>query len=71
VTKAEALAALAEADAEAAAAEAVAAEKFSARRAAVRAAFEAGSTAPEVGAVLSVSPQRVYQIRDSRLRQTD
>lgn len=55
---------------ETAEAEAVAAEKQAARRAAVRAAFQAGCTAPEVGNVLAVSPQRAYQIRDSGLQQT-
>lgn len=55
---------------EAAEAEAVAAEKQAARRAAVRAAFQAGCTAPEVGRVLSVTPQRAYQIRDSHLQQS-
>lgn len=66
--KDDALGALARAHAEAVAAEAEAADKQAARRAAVRAAFQVGCTAPEVGAVLSVSPQRAYQIRDSRLR---
>lgn len=55
---------------EAAEAEAVAAVKQAARRAAVRAAFQAGCTAPEVGRVLSVTPQRAYQLRDSHLQQT-
>ena len=55
---------------DAAEAEAVAAEKQAARRAAVRAAFQAGCTAPEVGRVLSVTPQRAYQIRDSHLQQS-
>lgn len=70
MSKADALEKLAAANREASEAETVAAEKLTARRAAVRAAFQAGCTAPEVGAILSVSPQRVYQIRDSRLRQT-
>ena len=70
MSKEQALAKLASANREASEAEAEAAEKATARRAAVRAAFQAGCTAPEVGAVLSVSPQRAYQIRDSRLRQT-
>lgn len=68
--KDEALAKLAAANREASEAEAEAAVKQTARRAAVRAAFHAGCTAPEVGAVLNVSPQRTYQIRDSRLRST-
>lgn len=68
--KDEALAQLAQANLEASAAEAVAAEKQSARRTAVRAAFSAGCTAPEVGSILNVSPQRTYQIRDSHLRPT-
>jgi DNA-directed RNA polymerase specialized sigma subunit len=70
LSKADALEKLAEANREASVAEAEAADKQIARRAAVRAAFQAGCTAPEVGAVLAVSPQRVYQIRDSRIRQT-
>lgn len=70
MSKEQALTQLASANREASLAEAEAAEKQTARRAAVRAAFQAGCTAPEVGAVLSVSPQRAYQIRDSRLRQT-
>lgn len=70
MTKDEALGALAAADAEATAAETLAADKFAARRAAVRDAFEAGSTAPEICEVLGVSPQRAYQMRDMPLPQT-
>ena len=68
--KEEALAELARANREASEAEAEAARKQAARRVAVRAAFGAGCTAPEVGSVLNVSPQRTYQIRDSHLRST-
>lgn len=68
--KEDALTRLAVANQEASEAEAEAAAKQAARRVAVRAAFHAGCTAPEVGAVLNVSPQRTYQIRDSRLRST-
>lgn len=69
MSKDEALQQLAAADANASEAEAAAAVAQRARREAVRVAFSAGCTASEVGAVLSVSPQRAYQIRDSRLRQ--
>lgn len=68
--KGDALQLLAEASRAAIEAETVAAEKLAARRAAVRDAFEAGNTAPEICEVLGVSPQRAYQMRDHRLLET-
>jgi hypothetical protein len=64
VKKAEALKALAEARDEAARAESLANAAQERKRAAVRAAFEAGCTGPDVAEVLGSSVQWAYQVRD-------
>lgn len=66
MTKDEALGALAAAHGAAVEAEAAAAVAQDRKRAAVRQAFDAGCTAPEVAGVLGSSAQWAYQLRDKQ-----
>ena len=64
MTKDEALATVAAAHGAAVEAESAAVAAQDRKRAAVRAAFDAGCTAPEVAGVLGSSAQWAYQLRD-------